>query len=166
MYLFCFDSYFSLEFFFSFFVEIVFPRNSLLAWWHVYMCVGSDAVVLLLFSVYPPTSCRAARLVFHSLVVVILLLSWCWLLATGHHHIFSPFFYFPFFFYTFTREIDTFIKGAAARTCVMMVVVVSLHEYLVYYRNSVDRDAEKEKKQTNKKYKAPPYQPGRRWVVD
>lgn len=53
---------------------------------------------------------------------------------------------FPFFFYTFTREIDTFIKGAAARTCVMMVVVVSLHECLVYYRNSVDRDAEKEKK--------------------
>jgi hypothetical protein len=48
----------------------------------------------------------------------------------------------------------------------MMVVVVSLHECLVYYRNSVDRDAEKEKKQTNKKYKAPPYQPGRRWVVD
>jgi ribosome assembly protein YihI (activator of Der GTPase) len=28
----------------------------------------------------------------------------------------------------------------------MMVVVVSLHECLVYYRNSVDRDAEKEKK--------------------
>jgi len=34
----------------------------------------------------------------------------------------------------------------------MVVVVVSLHECLVYYRNSVDRDAEK------KKCRAPPYQ--------
>jgi hypothetical protein len=65
-------------------------------------------------------------------------------------HLFSLLLFSPFFFYTFTREIDTFIKGAAARTCVMMVVVVSLHECLVYYRNSVDRDAEKEKKKTNK----------------
>jgi predicted neutral ceramidase superfamily lipid hydrolase len=107
-------------FFFSFFLEIVFPRNSLLAWWHVYMCVGSDAVVFLLFSVYPPTPCRAARLVFHSLVVVILLLSWCWLLATGHHHhhIFSPFFYSPLFFlYFYKRDRHVHKRSSSPYLC-------------------------------------------------
>ncbi len=77
---------------------------------------------------------------------------WCYIVAklmlvASHRpppHLFSLL----LFYFSFTREIDTFIKGAAARTCVMVVVVVSLHECLVYYRNSVDRDAEKEKKNT------------------